>query len=101
MNEIPKVKLEKVTGRALHGRRKRHAEKKGVNEVVLQIQGSKDSKGPLLTETSLYSFSKNSHFGSSPESVKDKNFEVTKLDNLKNRVQMSMFSSSRTKSKFQ
>uniref|UniRef100_A0A2N9F885 DUF4005 domain-containing protein n=1 Tax=Fagus sylvatica TaxID=28930 RepID=A0A2N9F885_FAGSY len=44
------------------------AEKKGVNEVVLQIQGSEDSKGPSLTETSSYSFSKNSHFGSSPES---------------------------------
>ena len=70
------------------------AEKKGVNEVVLQIQGSEDSKGPSLTETSSYSFSKNSHFGSSPESVKDKNFEVIELDNLKNRIQMSMFSSS-------
>ena len=74
------------------------AEKKGVNEVILLIQGSEDSKGPLLTETSLYPFSnpfsKNSHFRSTPESVKDKKFEVIELDNLKNRVQMSMFSSS-------
>uniref|UniRef100_A0A2N9GW28 Mechanosensitive ion channel MscS domain-containing protein n=1 Tax=Fagus sylvatica TaxID=28930 RepID=A0A2N9GW28_FAGSY len=71
------------------------AEKKGTNEeVVLQIQGNEDSKSPSPAETSSGSFLKNFQFGSSPKSVKDQNIEVIELDNLKNRVQMSTFSSS-------
>ena len=71
------------------------AEKKGTNEeVVLQIQGNEDSKSPSPAETSSSSFLKNFQFGSSPKSVKDQNIAVIELDNLKNRVQMSTFSSS-------
>uniref|UniRef100_A0A2N9J0R4 Mechanosensitive ion channel MscS domain-containing protein n=1 Tax=Fagus sylvatica TaxID=28930 RepID=A0A2N9J0R4_FAGSY len=74
---------------------KGEAEKKGTNEeVVLQIQGNEDSKSPSPAETRSSSFLKNYQFGSSPKSVKDQNFEVIELDNLKNRVQMSTFSSS-------
>ncbi|XP_050270121.1 mechanosensitive ion channel protein 10-like [Quercus robur] len=72
------------------------AEKKGTNEVVLQIRGSEDSnsKGPSVNETGSYSFSMNSQFGSSPKSIKDQNLEHIELENLKSRVQMSTFSSS-------
>lgn len=72
------------------------AEKKGTNEVVLQIRGSEDSnsKGPSINETGSYTFSMNSQFRSSPKSVKDQNLEQIELENLKSRVQMSTFSSS-------
>ncbi|KAF5481770.1 hypothetical protein F2P56_002398 [Juglans regia] len=78
-------------------------EKKGTNEIVLQILGteetyvtrkeSRDSKGSAFSESSTYSFSRNSLLGSSPKRVSDTNVEPKELDDLKNRVQTSTFTS--------
>ncbi|KAG2712803.1 hypothetical protein I3843_04G134300 [Carya illinoinensis] len=80
------------------------AEKKGSNEVVVKILGSdeafvankesRDSQGPAIVESSSYSFSNNSQLGSSPKWVRDSNLELTGLEELKTRAQMSAFASS-------
>jgi hypothetical protein len=65
-------------------------EKKGTNEVVVQILGTEEAFVPCK-DSSSYTVSKNSRFGSSPKSNKGSNLELTELQDLKSRAQTSTF----------
>ncbi|KAB1209423.1 Mechanosensitive ion channel protein 10 [Morella rubra] len=79
-------------------------DKKGTNEVVLQIMDgeeafvqnkeSNDSKVPALTEITSYSSPKDSQLRSWPKWIKDSTLELAELDDLKSRVQLSTFENS-------
>lgn len=68
------------------------AEKKGTNEVVVQISGTEKTSG-AIKETSggstSYAFSPNSELGSSPKGTRESNLELKELHSLRCRVQMS------------
>ncbi|KAE7998485.1 hypothetical protein FH972_003028 [Carpinus fangiana] len=67
------------------------AEKKGTNEVVVQILGVEEAF-TASKESSSYTVSNNYQFGSSPKSDKGSYFELTELQHLKSSVQPTIFS---------
>lgn len=72
------------------------AEKKGTNEVVVQISGTEETSG-AIKETSRgstsYAFSPNSQLGSSPKGSRESNLELKEVHSLRCRIQMSTFDS--------
>lgn len=73
------------------------AEKKGRNEVILQISGTEEtSKETLGGSSTSFAFSPNSQVGSSPKGSKDSNIELKELQSLRCRVQTATFDSAFT-----
>lgn len=71
-------------------------EKKGTNEVVVQVSGSEETSCATKESSegsTSYAFSPKSKLGSSPKGSRESNLELKELHNLRCRVQTSTFGS--------